>query len=212
MEASFWLQVWQEGRLGFHRDSPHPVLIEHASRFLVEGAPVFVPLCGKSHDLRWLRARGHAVVGVELAEKAVLEFFAEDGVEVEPDADGCFAAQGYRLFCRDFFELGPETLGRFASIYDRAAVVALPESKRVAYAQRVRSLLAPGGRILQVTLEHDTPSGPPFSVVRKELSRLYGDLEIEELACDDIIDEVPRFRERGLKYLLRRVSLLQAQD
>ena len=71
-----WLKRWREGRTGFHEGRPNDLLVHHAAR-LAGCRRVLVPLCGKSEDLAFLAARGHDVVGVELAEQAVQAFFAE---------------------------------------------------------------------------------------------------------------------------------------
>ena len=42
---------------------------------------IFVPMCGKSVDLRWLADNGHTVVGVEMAGIAVKSFFEENQLE-----------------------------------------------------------------------------------------------------------------------------------
>jgi thiopurine S-methyltransferase len=48
--------------IGFHKDEPHHYLQRfYASLQSPEGAQLFVPLCGKSKDLIWLRERGHDV-------------------------------------------------------------------------------------------------------------------------------------------------------
>ena len=41
---------------------------------------VFVPLSGKSLDMVWLAEQGHRVLGVELSELAVRQFFDERGL------------------------------------------------------------------------------------------------------------------------------------
>jgi len=71
------------------------------------------------------------------------------------------------------------------------------------------SFLAPGGRLLLITLEYeqDQMSGPPFSVPDTEITKLfsqYGRLELLE-SCD-ILDE--RLRNKGLDGILERVYQL----
>ncbi|WP_261863761.1 hypothetical protein [Psychrobacter sp. JCM 18900] len=54
----------------------NPLLIEYFNRLnLTAGSRIFVPLCGKSIDMVWLATQGYDVVGVELVETAVQEFF-----------------------------------------------------------------------------------------------------------------------------------------
>ncbi|EXF43869.1 thiopurine s-methyltransferase [Pseudomonas sp. BAY1663] len=51
---------------------------------------MLVPLCGKSLDLAWLAGQGFNVLGVELSEKAVEAFFAEQQLEAEVSQAGAF--------------------------------------------------------------------------------------------------------------------------
>src|SRR5690606_18113243 len=87
MDAAFWEQRWQEGRIGFHQDRPTPLLERHWDAIgAPPGSRVLVPLCGKSLDLAWLASRGHAVLGVERSSLAVQQFFAEQGLSPETAA------------------------------------------------------------------------------------------------------------------------------
>ena len=80
MEPQYWLQRWHEGRTGWHQDAPTPLLLEHwAAVGVGPPAQVFVPLAGKSQDMRWLASQGHRVLGVELSQLAVERFFEESG-------------------------------------------------------------------------------------------------------------------------------------
>ena len=84
MDPEFWQQRWRDRQIGFHQDKPTPLLLKHwPSLGVPRGARVFVPLCGKSLDLAWFAARGHRVLGVELSQLAVDEFFAEHGLVPE---------------------------------------------------------------------------------------------------------------------------------
>jgi len=38
------------------------------------------PLCGKAVDMAWLASMGHTVVGIELAESALVQFFQEQKI------------------------------------------------------------------------------------------------------------------------------------
>ena len=74
MHAEFWQARWARSEIGFHLPEVNPYLQQYWPALgLPEGARVLVPLCGKSLDLVWLVEQGHAVIGVELAERAVQE-------------------------------------------------------------------------------------------------------------------------------------------
>ena len=63
MEKAFWLARWEQNQIGFHEDEVNSHLQAFWPRLaLGDGARIFVPLCGKSRDLLWLRAQGHEVL------------------------------------------------------------------------------------------------------------------------------------------------------
>jgi thiopurine S-methyltransferase len=218
MGAPDWLARWNSGQIGFHRASVNPNLAAHAARLLpIGGERVLVPLCGKSLDLVWLEQRGHSVVGVEFAEKAVRDFLAEQrrpSTERAPRPGSplrVFESGRVELWLGDFFALDAKRDGTFPAIYDRAALVAIEPTRRAEYAAKVVELLAPRGRVLLVGLEYDRTrmEGPPFTVARAEAEALFRpSCDVERLSEKDVLDEEPRFRERGLDALREYVLLL----
>jgi thiopurine S-methyltransferase len=164
---------------------------------------VLVPLAGKSRDLTWLVGRGDRVIGVELVESAVVAYFEEQSIPVErfPEKSGVrFEGGGVTFWAGDFFKIGKKALGSVDWIFDRAALVALPEEMREKYVAHNASFLGPGGVILLVTLEHDPKmGGPPFSILPSEVERLYaGAFTIEELGRTPIPADNPRFAQAGI--------------
>ncbi|RMG28469.1 MAG: thiopurine S-methyltransferase [Gammaproteobacteria bacterium] len=207
MEPEFWLERWRNGQIGFHRETVHPLL----ARFwpgldLTPGSRVFVPLCGKSRDLQWLAAQGYRVTGVEISPLAVEAFFRESGLEpeIEEGPLPCWRAGAIEIYCGDFFALPTAVIGDCAAVYDRAALVALPPAMRLAYAARLREALAPGTRILLVTLEYPQArmAGPPFSVEADEVRSLFAPTHVPRcLAREDVLEAHERFRAQGLDRL-----------
>ncbi len=218
MEPEFWLARWEAGQTGFHREEVNPLLLAHWDALGVpEGGAVFVPLCGKSRDMAWLAGRGHPVVGVELSPIAVRGFFAEHGLEPavrRGRAHERHAAGGVTLLLGDYFALEPGDLGPVAAVYDRAALVALPEAMRPRYVAHL-ARLAPRARILLVTMEYPAGEmeGPPFSVPPAEVERLYGrHWRVRPLATVDALAESPNLRERGLTALAEHVLALEPRE
>ncbi len=175
-DPDYWRRRWEEGRIGFHEGRVNAELQEFWPALDLEpGSRVLVPLCGKAHDLRWLAERGHRVVGVECSERAVAEFFDEQGLVPERSRCGPFRvwdADGLRILEGDFFALAAEPEGpAFDAWWDRAALVALPEATRERYVEHLATLLRPGARGLALVLERpDEPGqGPPFSVDAGEM-------------------------------------------
>src|SRR5690606_23667295 len=105
-----------------------------------------------------------------------------------------------RLFVADFFTLTATDLGELASVYDRAALVAIEPSRRAEYVSRLAALLPPGAGLLLVSFEHDMPSGPPFSVP-EVAELLQKDFVAERIEAHDVLEGEPRFRASGATYL-----------
>lgn len=214
MEHSFWHERWATQQTAFHLDRPNPLLVEHAA-VLPEGARVLVPLCGKAVDLRWLAERGHAVLGVELSELAVRAFFAEQQLEAEESRLGAhkrFVAGAIEIVCGDFFALGRAQVGAIDAVYDRAALIALPQAMRARYAPHVLSLAADAAPLLLITLEHAGSGdvGPPFSVASAEVHALYGGRRaVTELERTDVLPSEPRFKARNIPALYEVAYALQ---
>lgn len=185
MNPDFWVSRWREGQIGFHEGAPNTFLRAHVAR-LGAARRVLVPLCGKSADLAFLAAQGHAVVGVELVEDAVRAFFAEHGLTPTVTARGAlteYACGAITLLAGDVFATTPALLGPIDALYDRAALIALPEELRVRYVAHLRALLPRGADGLVVTVEYpqEAMSGPPFSVPEAEVRRLFDGISIERI-------------------------------
>jgi thiopurine S-methyltransferase len=217
MNREFWQARWDEGRIGFHQDQINPYLQRYwPSLGVPPGATVFVPLCGKSKDMLWLRGQGHAVVGVEIVSRAVEDFFAENEIDADTyqqDNLTVWEGEGIKIFCGDFFELSPKDVAGVGAVYDRASLIALPPALRQRYAEHLRAILPGKMNKLLVTMDYPQSEmeGPPFAVTEQEVAALYQDyFKIEQVCSEDILAANPRFREQGLSRLLERVYILKA--
>ena len=76
------------------------------------------------------------MIGVEFVESAVLDFFRENSLDWEETVQyghPCYRVHGrnIRIFATDFIQFADDYSGRpFDSLYDRAALVALPADMR----------------------------------------------------------------------------------
>ncbi|OGT01005.1 MAG: thiopurine S-methyltransferase [Gallionellales bacterium RIFCSPLOWO2_12_FULL_59_22] len=215
MEKDFWLERWERKETGFHQDEVNPYLRQYWQELgLAKNSEVFVPLCGKSRDMLWLREQGHTVLGVELSPVAAQAFFEENGLHPHRTAGegfDCCEADGIRILCGDFFDIGRDDLAQTIAVYDRASLVALPPEMRERYARHLASILPPVTQILLVTFDYPQAemSGPPFAVSVGEVQALYREYaEIRLLAQLDVLAQNPRFRERGVSRLQENIFLL----
>lgn len=216
MDKTFWTERWKRRDIGFHQ--PH--IQEQLKRFwptlgLPVASTVFVPLSGKSCDMVWLATQGHRVVGVELSDVAVREFFQDGGQAPEVRSEGpfdVFSAGPFHLYRGDFFETSAEMLKDIVAVYDRAALIALPPDLRPRYAEKLASVIPRAAVVLLIALdypEHEM-SGPPFSVTRDEVERLYGDrFQIDVLEARDGLAASGNLRRRGVTQLRETAYLLR---
>jgi thiopurine S-methyltransferase len=212
MQPEFWHKRWASNQIGFHLPEVNP----HLQRFwpalgLEEGARVLVPLCGKSLDLLWLAHLGHEVLGIELSEKAVEDFFAEHQFDPDISEQGPFKvyrAGSIELWCGDFFELTAGDVADCSGLYDRAALIALPSAMREQYAAHLIRILPKDSLGLLITLDYDQAQmdGPPFAVLDDEVQRLFGDVwALKILEDQDVLGESWKFLEAGVTRLEERV-------
>lgn len=179
MQPDFWHQKWAANQIGFHERETHPMLLAHWHKLGLGAAKrVFVPLCGKSNDMLWLHQQGLEVVGIELSDIAVQAFFADNAMRARCDKAGAlsrYSAQGFVLYSGDFFDLTPSELDAVDAIYDRAALIALPDPMRTTYAHHLDALASPGTRMFLITVAYDEAavSPPPFVVSHDEVAALY---------------------------------------
>ncbi|HDZ9287780.1 TPA: thiopurine S-methyltransferase [Vibrio cholerae] len=216
-DPEFWHNKWAANQIGFHLEDVNPLLI----RFWFDLAPkrsekVLVPLCGKSEDLIWLANQHDSVQGVELSQIAVRSFFAEHfytpTVTRLNAQHELYQFDELTLFTGDFFTAPVESVD---VVYDRAALVALPEEMRAEYAQRVLQLLKPGGRILLVSMDYVQTelSGPPFSVPEAEIRTLFMGCEVRRVYQDTSID--PHLNKRtqaGLSRFAEEVWVIEKSE
>ncbi len=215
MKDDYWINRWEQGEIGFHQTDINPYLRQFWQELkLAADASVLVPLCGKSSDMLWLREQSHRVLGVELSALAVRAFFVEHmltPVHFQYERFQCYTADGLSIMQGNLFDLRKEELASVNAVYDRAALVALPPEMRIRYVSHLLRTLPAQTQILLITLDypHTEMAGPPFSVSPDEVEALYRDCtEIRVLVQVDVLEENPRFKQRGLSRLRENVFLI----
>jgi len=214
MDHQFWKERWQRSEIGFHMQERHAYLHRFFHRLHVGPEVIFLPLCGKSPDLLWLRQQGARVLGVELSDIAVEDFFSENNLAYKTESAGGFQrfqADRITLLCGDFFDLDSECLDDVRGVYDRGALVALPAEMRREYADHLCQILSADSRILLVSYDYnqDEIAGPPFSVPLTEIEDLFGSrFVVEVLETQDALPTHAALRQRGLTRLTEFACLL----
>jgi len=180
MDANFWRQKWLEGDIGFHQSQVEPALVTYLPECkLPAKARIFLPLCGKTLDMGWLQQQGYQVVGAELSELAVEQFFQALGVVPDITEYPChlhYRSTDIEIWVGDLFDINRAMLGQVDAVYDRAALVALPDQMRTRYAQHISAITAQAPQLLlSFVYEQQLYAGPPFSVSADEIKQLYAE-------------------------------------
>ncbi|XP_035150705.2 thiopurine S-methyltransferase isoform X5 [Callithrix jacchus] len=112
--------------------------------------------------------RGHSVIGVEISELAIREFFTEQNLSYSeepiteiPGAKVFKSSSGnISLYCCSIFDLPRTNIGKFDRIWDRGALVAINPGDRKCYAEIMSFLLGKKFQYLMCVLSYDPTKHP----------------------------------------------------
>ncbi|XP_005098542.1 thiopurine S-methyltransferase [Aplysia californica] len=193
--VDYWQKRWDAGIVTFHKQEVNPLLEKHFDKLLLGGKNerIFVPLCGKTLDMKWLADKGVEVVGLDGVPLSLEQFFSDQNLEytskkIPQLGDNCqlfeSAQDRIRLYCGDMMNFSPSVAGTFDAIWDRASLVALNRNDVPKYVEIIKSLLKPGGRCLLEVVDFDVNNKedaahsiprppPPHPMYEPELQQLY---------------------------------------
>ncbi|KAL8598490.1 hypothetical protein ACOMHN_051278 [Nucella lapillus] len=219
MDHQDWIQRWDNRAIGFHKEFINPVLEKHLNA-MVDGRPslrILLPLCGKSWDMKWLAEHGHSVVGVELVQQAVQEFFQDHSIpftaQPDPTVEGTlFQSEDKKIqiYCCDFFKISPDVVGYVDAVWDRGGMVAINVCDRARYAQVIQSVKSPNCRYLLSALQYDETkyAGPPHHLGDEAIREIFEDTStVTEIDCTDVLE--PRHKTNwGIDWLNEKAFLI----
>lgn len=218
MNPEYWKSRWEKGQIGFHGATYHSALESFWHKYMPSCHTVFVPFCGKSHDLLWLLRQNYKVVGCEVSEIACQQFFQENNLSYEVHDRNHFLtyeSENIELWCGNMFKLRKNQLPAFDAIYDRAALVALPNNMRAKYAKFIDKISV--GNVSQFLISFEYPSeteiGPPFSVSELEIEELYQTNNIVINITEKEIELLPQAKlyKKGIQTMQEKVYLIQTR-
>jgi thiopurine S-methyltransferase len=145
----------------------------------------------------WLANQGHEVIGVELSPVAVRAFFRENRMQPARRRAGKFTLWQHgrlSILCGDYFSLTKEDLGQIDTVYDRAALTALPEDIRGLYVAHLSMILPETTKVFLLTTEDaeeiETP-GQAFGVA-EEIKTLFSEgFEIDLAHVESVFEVDP---------------------
>jgi len=211
-----WLEFWKNNETNWHSDVVTQELEEYLGLLKLEpGDKVFFPLCGKSLDMTYILNQGFSVIGVELSEIGIKQFFHENSLDFTISQVGEFdlySAKNIEIYCGDFFSLTPKHLCDIKAVFDRKSLIALDQNLRQKYVKHLNDIISLGVRILLITLyypQHQM-SGPPFSVDKSEVESLFSmAFNYQELKSFQDIENGSKLVSAGVDYIENAAYCLQ---
>jgi thiopurine S-methyltransferase len=211
-----WLEFWANNETNWHSDVVTQELEKYLGLLKLEsGDTVFVPLCGKSLDMIYMLNRGFSVIGVEVSEIGIKQFFHENGLDFTISQVGEFdlySAKNIEIYCGDFFSLTSKHLCGVKAVFDRKSLIALDRNLRQKYVKHLNDIISLGVRILLITLHYPKHqmSGPPFSVDKSEVESLFSmAFNYQELKPFQDIENGLKLARSGVDYIENAAYCLQ---
>jgi len=211
-----WLEFWENNEINWHSDVVTQELEEYLGLLKLEpGDKVFFPLCGKSLDMTYILNQGFSVIGVELSEIGIKQFFHANELDFTISQVGEFdlySAKNIEIYCGDFFSLSSKNLSDVKAVFDRKSLIALDQNLRQKYVKHLNDIISLGVRILLITLHYPQHqmSGPPFSVDKSEVESLFSmAFNYQELKSFHDIENGSKLVDAGVDYIENAAYCLQ---
>lgn len=178
MSNALWKAKWKRNDIAFHQSVINPLLKTFLPNLgLSAGDSILVPMCGKSLDMDWLTLSGLHVIGVEISNIAIQDFFEARQLKPQQKKHGAFTRWWHGdidIWCGDIFDLKLSQMRGVSSLYDCASLTALPPAGRVAYVQHFLKVLPIKSQILLMTTESpDELQFDSASCIDSEVQALY---------------------------------------
>ncbi|WP_234736920.1 class I SAM-dependent methyltransferase [Tellurirhabdus bombi] len=212
METQFWTKSWElEGAYtSFHRRDIHPYVLKYLTPRRITEKTILVPLCGKSVDMLYFSQFADRVIGVEVVEKAVLQFFQENNLTFQK-AGNAYISRNITIYCCDLFSLTTQEIGHVDVVYDRASLVALPYPMRLLYLDKIEELTQPGTLYFLNTLEYaPSMATAPFSIAPNEVRSYYPNYAIQHVESP-LLPNHGMVRKFNLRFLIEHGFVMEKQ-
>jgi len=157
---AFWEERYRTERLPWDLGGAPIELVEALGTELRPPGRVLIPGCGSGYEVSLFIAAGWEVCAIDFAPAAVAR------------AQTILGAAGTCVRLGDFFaEPLPEP---FDLVYDRTFLCSLSPVRWPEYADRVASLLRPGGWLAGIFFYGEDPEPPPYPLSLAKADQLFG--------------------------------------
>jgi methyl halide transferase len=176
-----WAARYAQADTPWDLAAAHPELVRALAQDPRCAAPIgrfsLVAGAGRGHDALALARAGHRVLAIDLVESLRTEVGPR--LELLGGRFWCGDALSDALWQRaqDPSEMPADLVAECGFIFEHTFLCALDPSQRPAWGQRMRRLLAPGGRLCALVFPADKPyeqGGPPHRLEVQHVAALLG--------------------------------------
>jgi thiopurine S-methyltransferase len=192
MTVEKWKDSWSSPDVDFHNPDLNDIFLKYNNKMLTKpGMRIFVPLCGKAVEMKWLLDQGYKVVGLEVAPVPCKAFFEENNIPYQVKEIGAIPGEKYEsldgtcaIFCCDFFQISVDICGEFDGVWDSGGLNAMEKEDREKYINVIRTLMGKG--CVNMTEFNNFDFDTNWSMSMTELEKCFGEgFKVEEVAKMD---------------------------
>ena len=163
LNANYWTDRYKNHDVAWDMGRVSPPLKEYFDQLTDKNIAILIPGCGNAYEAKYLLQSGFkniTLIDISPLPVAKLQNELTD-----------YANEELHIICGDFFALNQT----FDLIVEQTFLCAIDPSLRLAYVEKMKTLLTPNGKISGVFFNRTFDGGPPFSGSEAEYRLLFKD-------------------------------------
>lgn len=158
LTKEYWNNRYENGNTGWDLRTISPPLKAYFDQLVDKNIAILIPGCGNAHEAAYLAEKGFTnITLIDIAPKIVavlsVQFSGNPAIKV---------------ICGDFFN----HQGQYYLIVEQTFFCAIDPILRVNYAQKMKELLTPQGKLIGLLFKVTFPNNPPFGGNKEEYAPL----------------------------------------
>lgn len=189
LDSSYWNNRYHSGQTGWDIGYPSTPLKEYIDQLGYTSLSILIPGGGNAYEAEYLFNQGFKNVTVVDMALAAKEAFLKRLPQFPSE----------QFVVQDFFELQ----GTFDLILEQTFFCALDPSLRAEYANKMKQLLSPNGKLAGLLFDFPLESGPPFGGSKEEYLQYFEPNFIIEV-LERCYNSIPPRQGKELFFRLRK--------
>ena len=150
LDAQYWNNRYLENTTGWDLGEVSPPLKAYIDQLTDKSIRILIPGCGNCYEASYLLEKGFKdITVIDLAPALTQSLQQKLPSEIYPTL---------KIINGDFFKLEDQ----FDLVLEQTFFCALDPALRNSYAEKMNSILKPGGKLVGVLFNRDFEGGPPF--------------------------------------------------